>query len=303
MPSILTHYYFIKDTNKENIPFLENEENACLLGVQGVDPFYYYGNILNRFNKEDVNNFAKHIHLKECASLYIQFIKEANKLNKEHKDLVYSYIYGLLNHYTLDKNTHPYIIYKTGVKGDFITNHQKFETELDVLFKAKRNDLIHPKNAIKVDEVTLEIISKIYYSYSLENNFNLEEDTFIKAYKDMYNSQRILYSSNGFKKAFFNTFFKNTKANTLSYPKRVNPDIDYLNEKKNLWQYPHRNFKLSFSFNELLDLANKDFNKLSKILLNAYNNLEFEKDLIKFINNINHNGTLPEDELLYSEVN
>ena len=30
MPSILTHYYFIKDTNKENIPFLENEENACL---------------------------------------------------------------------------------------------------------------------------------------------------------------------------------------------------------------------------------------------------------------------------------
>ena len=119
----------------------------------------------------------------------------------------------------------------------------------------------------------------------------------------MYNSQRILYSSNGFKKAFFNTFFKNTKANVLSYPKRVNPDIDYLNEKKNLWQYPHRNFKLSFSFNELLDLANKDFNKLSKILLNAYNNLEFEKDLIKFINNINHNGTLPEDELLYSEVN
>ena len=71
------------------------------LGAQGVDPFYYYGNILNRFNKKEVNDFAKYIHTQECLSLYIHFINEANKLSKEHKDLVYSYIYGLLNHYVL----------------------------------------------------------------------------------------------------------------------------------------------------------------------------------------------------------
>ena len=104
MPSILTHYYFIKDTNKENIPFLENEEKACLLGAQGVDPFYYYGNILNRFNKEEVNSFAKHIHLKECASLYIHFIKEANKLNKEHKYAAYPTILTGGNDLIVDPN-------------------------------------------------------------------------------------------------------------------------------------------------------------------------------------------------------
>ena len=303
MPSILTHYYFIKDSNKEKFTFLENEEKVMYLGAQGVDPFYYYGNILNRFNKKEVNDFAKYIHTQECLSLYIHFINEANKLSKEHKDLVYSYIYGLLNHYVLDKTTHPYIFYKTGVKGDFMLAHQKFETSIDVYLKAIKNDSIHPKNAIKVDNTALEIISKIYYSYSEKYNLGLEEDTFIKAYKDMYNSQKILYSSNGFKKAFFNTFFKNTKANALSYPKRVNPDIDYLNEKKALWQYPHKNFKCSLSFNELLEFANKDFIKVSDILLDAYNNLDYEDKLNKFINNITHNGTLVNEEMLYSEVN
>ena len=40
MPSILTHYYFIKDSNKEKFTFLENEEKVMYLGAQGVDPFY-----------------------------------------------------------------------------------------------------------------------------------------------------------------------------------------------------------------------------------------------------------------------
>ena len=48
MPSILTHYYFIKDSNKEKFTFLENEEKVMYLGAQGVDPFYYYGNIFKR---------------------------------------------------------------------------------------------------------------------------------------------------------------------------------------------------------------------------------------------------------------
>ena len=63
MPSILTHYYFIKDTNKENIPFLENEEKVMYLGAQGVDPFYYYGNIINRFNKKEVNDYYSNIFI------------------------------------------------------------------------------------------------------------------------------------------------------------------------------------------------------------------------------------------------
>ena len=126
MPSILTHYYFIKDSNKEKFTFLENEEKVMYLGAQGVDPFYYYGNILNRFNKKEVNDFAKYIHTKECLSLYIHFINEANKLSKEHKDLVYSYIYGLLNHYVLDRVTHPFIFYFSGIGEGFMKKHQKF---------------------------------------------------------------------------------------------------------------------------------------------------------------------------------
>ena len=48
---------------------------------------------------------------------------------------------------------------------------------------------------------------------------------------------------------------------------------------------------------ELLDYANKDFIKLSSIMSDVINKLN------KFINNITHNGTLPNEEMLYSEVN
>ena len=83
-------------------------------------------------------------------------------------------------------------------------------------------------------------------------------------------------------------------------PKRVEDNIDYLNTNKNLWQHPTKNFKMSLSFIELMDYAKKDFEKGANILLKAYNNQNYEKELEKFIDNINHLGITVGDKMIYS---
>lgn len=299
MPSILTHYFFINDC-LDNYDFLLNDKSIALLGAQGTDPFYFYGNLLKHKDKKDINNFASHIHNDNPLNLYIHFINEANKLDKTNRDFVFSYIYGLLNHYILDRICHPYVFYYSGIDEDFMKNHQKFETNIDVLLRQHFNNYIKPSSTIKNDINSLDILSNIYYTYSNNHDLKLNENTFIKAYKDMYNIQNILYSKHGFKKWIFHTFMKNSQVDNTSMPLKIKDGIDYLNLNKNLWQHPTKNFKMSLSFLELMDYAKKKFNKIKKILLNAYNHLDYENDLESFINNINHSGIIIGDKMLYS---
>lgn len=299
MSSILTHYFFINDCF-DNYDFVLNNKSIALLGAQGTDPFYFYGNLLKHKDKKDINNFASHIHNDNPLNLYIHFINEANKLDKTNRDFVFSYIYGLLNHYILDRICHPYVFYYSGIDEDFMKNHQKFETNIDVLLRQHFNNYIKPSSTIKNDINSLDILSNIYYTYSNNHDLKLNENTFIKAYKDMYNIQNILYSKHGFKKWIFHTFMKNSQVDNTSMPLKIKDGIDYLNLNKNLWQHPTKNFKMSLSFLELMDYAKKEFNKIKKILLNAYNRLDYENDLESFINNINHSGIIIGDKMLYS---
>ena len=299
MPSILTHYFFINDC-LDNYDYLLNDKSIALLGAQGTDPFYFYGNLLKHKDKKDINNFASHIHNDNPLNLYIHFINEANKLDKTNRDFVFSYIYGLLNHYILDRICHPYVFYYSGIDEDFMKNHQKFETNIDVLLRQHFNNYIKPSSTIKNDINSLDILSNIYYTYSNNHDLKLNENTFIKAYKDMYNIQNILYSKHGFKKWILHTFMKNSQVDNTSMPLKIKDGIDYLNLNKNLWQHPTKNFKMSLSLLELMDYAKKEFNKIKKILLNAYNHLDYENDLESFINNINHSGIIIGDKMLYS---
>lgn len=300
MPSILTHYYFINDCLNEKYEFLKNEKEIALLGAQGTDPFYFYGNLIKHADKKDVNDFASLIHNDNPFRLYKHFIDEANKRNNEERDFIFSYVFGLLNHYMLDRVTHPFVFYHSGIDEGFLKNHQHYETNIDVLLRLHYNEYIAPYKAMEVDKNDVDNLSNIYYSFSELNNLLLEENTFTKAYNDMISIQKALYSRTGIKKWFFHTFMKNSTIDNMSMPKRIEDNIDYLNLNKNLWQHPTKNFKMSLSFIELMEHAKKEFDKLGNILLKAYNHLEYEKELEKFIDNINHSGITVGDKMLYS---
>lgn len=300
MPSILTHYFFINSCLDSKNEFINKNKQIALLGAQGTDPFYFYGNLFKRKDKKDINSFASFIHNDNPSSLYIHFINEANKLNENDRNFVFSYIYGLLNHYILDRICHPYVFYYSGIEDNFMNNHQKFETNIDVLLRQHFNNYIKPSKTIKNDINSLKILSNIYYTYSINNNLTLKEDTFITAYKDMYKIQNVLYSKYGFKKWIFHTFLKNSQVDNTSMPLKIKDGIDYLNLKKELWQHPTKNFKMSLSFLELLDYAKKELKKLNAIFFQAYNKQDYEKELIKFIDNINHSGIKVGDKMIYS---
>ena len=50
----------------------------------------------------------------------------------------------------------------------------------------------------------------------------------------------------------------------------------------------------------LILLKKENIYEIKKILLNAYNHLDYENDLESFINNINHSGIIIGDKMLYS---
>lgn len=301
MPSILTHYFFINNCIDNKYTFLNNHKDVALLGAQGTDPFYFYGNLFKHNDTKDVNSFASLIHNDNPFKLYKHFIDEANKLDNTERDFLFSYIYGILNHYVLDRTTHPYVFYFSGIDNDYLKDHQKFETNVDVLLRQHYNNLIAPSDTMKVSDESANKLSKVYYSFNKENNLSLlNENTFFKAYKDMYTIQKTLYSKSGFKKWIFHTFLKDSTVDNMSMPLKVNDNIDYLNLNKSLWQHPNKNFKMSLSFIELMDFAKKEFNKLGNILLKAYNHQNYEKELEKFIDNVNHCGIEVGSKMLYA---
>ena len=211
-------------------------------------------NFLKRKDKKEINDFASFIHNDNPCNFFIHFINEANKKDNEERDLLFSYIYGLLNHYVLDRITHPYVFYHSGIDKDFMKKHQKFETNIDVLLRTHFNNFIKPSSTIKVDINDVTKLSLVYSSF----DSNLKDDTFIKAYKDIYNIQNVLYSKHGFKKWIYHTFLRDSTIDNTSMPKKITDGIDYLNTQKKLWQHPTKNFKMSLSFFELLDLSKEE---------------------------------------------
>lgn len=289
MPSSLTHYFFAQKTSNR-LPFIINQQ-IINLGCQGTDPFFFYGTFIKRKNNKDINNFATYIHHCNPFDFFNFFIKEANKQSiKTNKDLIYNYIYGLLNHYCLDRNCHPYVFALTGWGSkQHIIDHQKFEANIDCCLQYKYTNFISPTKTLKNKKDDVLLISNIYDSYSSDNKHYLPK-AFYHSYKDMRFASKILYSHYGIRKWFFNTFIPNSTINAMSTPKKCEKDIDYLNEKRKSWEHPVSKLSSKQSFMDLMIQADEDFNKVLIILEKAYYNKEYKELLKTFINELIHDG-------------
>ena len=83
--------------------------------------------------------------MEKVLPLYIHFINEANKLENNYRDFVFSYIFGLLTHYVLDRYTHPFVFYYSGIDKNFLPKHQRYETNIDVLLRLHYRNYIFPQ--------------------------------------------------------------------------------------------------------------------------------------------------------------
>ncbi len=121
MSDVLTHKYCADDALKmvytsELKSILETHYDIYILGSQGPDILFYYNALPWQDDDGGVNELGNMIHDNKVFEFYkysFDYIKSLD--NKYHKDVLTSYMMGFLSHYALDRATHPYIYYMTGV--------------------------------------------------------------------------------------------------------------------------------------------------------------------------------------------
>ena len=298
MPAILTHYAFAKNNFPKEY---EKYSSLVYLGAQGPDVFFFLGHLKRRENSKEITHFGHHLHNIELTDFYYCLFKYIQNRPEDEKDKLYAYLNGLLIHYCLDRNTHPYIFYRTGnipsiEKNDpnyYMRSHVFFESNVDVLIA---NHMKFSKNnvkAIKNNKEDVKIISKMYKAINDElfkYDF-IKEDTFYLCYLDMLSIEKLFYSPLGIKRLFYYPFRKKIQLWVQTNPVKPyhNQEIDYLNLKKNSWKYPDTGIETDDSFFDLVEKAREDLNIVNELFENK-NNENLKQKINLFINNINHDG-------------
>lgn len=182
MPNLLAHNLIVKRlyikeaeqdfSNRET--FIQGNYDFLSLGAQGPDPLFYFGivpfhapHFLTAFKK-----LGNKIHADDGKKYFKLLLEQCYGID-DPKELsrIRSFVFGQFAHYLLDREAHPYILYRSGfdkegrITGKYHYRHTYFESQLDVsLAKKFRMNyfLSHPADAICVDRSFLEIINKAY---------------------------------------------------------------------------------------------------------------------------------------------
>src|SRR5699024_7932747 len=135
MPNIWTHMLFCEDIidSMEYRNQYTQYETYMKLGAQGPDPFFYY-NFWPWLQDSQANVIGKLIHTEKCGPFLMDLIIHA----KNNHPIIQAYVFGFVTHHILDRNTHPFIHYKAGYKGN---DHQKLEVYIDTIMMEKYHSL------------------------------------------------------------------------------------------------------------------------------------------------------------------
>ena len=265
------------------------------LGGQGPDVFFYCGySFSKRENTKLVRDFGTYLHHIDISEIYFKLVDYTNK--SKDKEILLPYVRGLLMHYVLDRNVHPYIFYRSGFVGDGskkdefnnLLSHAYFESGLDNLYSKLHKTLQNPKKCVKIPNSSLVAITRMWYWLSKEINYEgIAPDSFIDCYEDMRFAMGFLSSPLKIKKLFFHLFKRNTLIDALSFPFTNKKAIreDYLNTSKKEWKNCVTGESRRESVDELVANAVKETLEIDDLL-----NKPSLANMKKFIHGIDHDG-------------
>lgn len=309
MPAILTHYTFARR--------IYPEESLCsslvYLGAQGPDVFFFCGYLKKRDHAKEIRHFGHHLHNIDIASVYnLMFEYIRTQDSSEDKEKLYAYLKGMMYHYALDRNAHPFIFYRTGAvekvdslnPGYYMRAHVLYESNLDTLLSNHYNTPKRNKDAIKANIDDVKLISKMY-KYVNEQMFKYEfinNETFLISYKDMITLQKLFYSPTGLKRMLYYPLRKKVQLWVQTNPRKPfhDDEIDYLNLKKNSWKLPDTGEEREDSFFDILERAKEDTLKVD-VLLELGKTKNINNELLEFTNNVNHDGSIVGKQKEYFE--
>ncbi|MDY2777192.1 MAG: zinc dependent phospholipase C family protein [Collinsella sp.] len=141
MPALLTHRLF-GEQSVDRLPagiVSTDEERMCfLLGNQGPDPFFFR---FKSLSIGDCRELARRMHRSRMSRQLSVLREGVSKINQRDASLGRAFALGLLSHYVLDRNAHPFVYdQQWGIMeadgsleshGDHV--HAVIESDLDVL--------------------------------------------------------------------------------------------------------------------------------------------------------------------------
>lgn len=306
MPAIFTHYIFGKQVSDKS----DKYRSIFLLGSQGPDVFFYYGyNFKKRKDKKLVRNFGTMLHHIDISEVYNFFVEYALKKEGDERDILMSYIRGIFIHYSLDRNAHPYIFYRSGftyeptLKSKYSYSHAFFEAYIDTLLYKKYHETRRNVNCIKADKKQVLLVSKMYDAMNkaiLKQDY-IDEKSYYTSWKDFKFMSHVFYSPLYIKKGIYYLFFKKTLLYAMSSPDKVrhNDKMDLLNESHSFYQDCVSGEKFNFSFFDLMDNAKKDVKRVDEFLAKALDGENIKGEIMDFVHNIDHDGFIVASEKKY----
>lgn len=285
MPNIWTHILFSEEV-LDAVPNLQSfakHENYLKLGAQGPDPFFYY-NFWPWIKDEPVHEVGMALHTRNCGAFLHDLIEQA----KDSNDEVKAFVLGFVTHHVLDRNTHPYVHYRAGYKGN---DHQRLEIQIDTLMMEKYQNLETWKTPVfKEIDLGRKLNGNIVKLLSTAINKHFPElyrkDTHYiqKSYRDMMLALKILSDPTGIKNMLLGKLIS-----AYSHQPITN-DVDYLNLNKTTWYHPATNEPCNKSF---IDLYNESRIEGIEIITEVSNywetGAEYSKvKLNKMIDNISY---------------
>ncbi|WP_221568814.1 zinc dependent phospholipase C family protein [Alkalihalobacillus sp. TS-13] len=235
MPNVWTHIYFGEVVLKRSgiIDLNEKSEPYFNFGTQGPDPFFYHN--FWPWKETSVTEVGDRIHHEHCGDFLLKLIDHTKERLEDAK--LTAFTTGFITHHILDRNTHPYINYRSGTKGN---RHQKLEIIIDTFMMKKYKNIetwntpVYKELAIgkKLHEPIEKMLEEKISDTFPELHEKMPAGYVQQSYQHMQKALRVLYDPLGWK----NKLLKE-KVQPFSYQKHVD-DVDYLNESKTPWKHP-----------------------------------------------------------------
>ena len=109
MPALITHHLFGEESIArlpEGVVSSDEERLAFILGNQGPDPFFFR---VRTPHIKDCMHLAQVMHRSRMSRQFAEFRDGVTHLQPREAGLGRAFVLGLLSHYVLDRNAHPFV--------------------------------------------------------------------------------------------------------------------------------------------------------------------------------------------------
>lgn len=283
MPAFATHYAFANccfDKIQQHRTFAI-DKNAFMIGTQGPDIFFFHRILPLMMPGHSMRKAGSALHRANPGALFDVAAKHI-KTCKE-KEIAYSYFYGFILHYALDRTCHPFIYAQQHRLQNQLpqvkpfTLHNEIELALDTymldkILQEKQPATFHTELTFFPNERLLQEVEACVQTLLKDVcGWNLPNGTVKQAVLDTRTMQKLLHDETGAKRGLISLvenacapLIHGFRLSVMIKPVSTKSGTCYANETHQTWRNPSAPEQArNESFLDLFDAAEQDAIKLT----------------------------------------